>query len=341
MRAKYIYTARRRGFSLIELLVGIVVAMLAVIVVMQVFRVAEGSRRTTTGGDDAQTTGIIALSVLQRDIQQAGQGLNSDLVIGCDLALRAGVNITNLGGVTINHPNVPAGDANTDTLTIVYGSSNGAPEGLRINTQPGAAVYAVASSQTFTTNDWVIAARAPRPTPCSLSLTQVTAQPAFSQVTVGIGTPAAANGALFNLGQTPVAVAYAVRNGQLTQCDFQRADCTKADAGNWPAFGEGVVSLRADYAKDTNKDSVVDTFDQATPSTMCGWYQASAVRIGLLVRSGQLEKDNVTQAAPTWSASASAPFVPPGSDWQQFRYKPFETTVPLRNIGWMGVPASC
>jgi len=336
------FTCRERGFSLIELMVGIVVALIAVVVVMQVFRLSESSRRTTTGGDDAQTTGIISLTVLQRHVQQAGQGFSSELTMGCDINLRAGIaDVTNAGGITINHPIIPAGDANTDTLLIFYGSSNGATEGLRINTQPGAATYAVASAQTFTTNDWVMAARSPRPAPCALSLTQVTAEPVGSNVTVATGMPGASNGGLFNLGQRPAVLAYAIRNGQLTQCDFQTQDCTKTDAANWPAFGEGVVSLRAEYAKDTNKDSVVDTFDQATPTTVCGWYQTAAVRLGLLVRSGQLEKEDVAQAAPSWEASASAQFVAPGSDWQRYRYKTFETTVPLRNIGWVGVPTSC
>ena len=40
---------RSAGFSLVELMVGIVVAMVAVIVIMQVFRMTEGHRRSTTG----------------------------------------------------------------------------------------------------------------------------------------------------------------------------------------------------------------------------------------------------------------------------------------------------
>jgi len=66
--------SRADGFSLVELMVGMVIGMIAIIVVMQVFSLSEGSKRTTTGGDDAQMSGAVALTMLQRDIRQAGYG---------------------------------------------------------------------------------------------------------------------------------------------------------------------------------------------------------------------------------------------------------------------------
>jgi type IV pilus assembly protein PilW len=52
------------GFSLIEILVGLLIGMLSVIVIMQVFGVFEGNKRTTTGGDDAQINGTVALDAV-------------------------------------------------------------------------------------------------------------------------------------------------------------------------------------------------------------------------------------------------------------------------------------
>ena len=127
---------RSRGLSLIELLVGIVVAMVAVVVVMQVFKVSEGQRRATTGGDDAQTTGTVALTLLQRDIRQAGQGLSNNALLDCQLRLPNGRSITRLGPVTINPTGIAAGDANTDVLMVAYGAGLGSPEGSLISAQP-------------------------------------------------------------------------------------------------------------------------------------------------------------------------------------------------------------
>ncbi|MCX7179106.1 MAG: prepilin-type N-terminal cleavage/methylation domain-containing protein, partial [Proteobacteria bacterium] len=56
-----------QGFSLVEIMVGMVIGMLGIIVMMQIFALAEGQKRSTTGGGDAQNTGAIALYGLQRD----------------------------------------------------------------------------------------------------------------------------------------------------------------------------------------------------------------------------------------------------------------------------------
>ncbi len=333
---------RPHGFSLIELLVGIVLAMAAVIVVMQVFRLSEGSRRTTTGGDDAQTTGSIALTLLQRDLRQAGQGLSNINLMGCNLALTAGWTVNALAPLTINHASIPAGDAGTDTLLVVYGAGRGSPDGDRINAQPSANSYSVTTASAFRLNDQVIAAPAARQVPCALSLATIAAAPAVPTVTVNQGLAGAANGTLYNWGVGSRIAAYAIRNGRLTACDFLTQDCRSALAANWPEIADGVVSLRAEYGQDSSAtmDGIVDGYDQTTPATACGWARVMAVRLVVMVRSGQLEKTAVTAAAPTWAAGASTPISLP-ADGQQYRYKTFETTVPLRNVAWQGVLQGC
>ena len=54
---------RQAGFSIVEMMIGLVIGMIAIIVMMQVFSVSEGYKRTTTGGDDAQNTFAIAVAV--------------------------------------------------------------------------------------------------------------------------------------------------------------------------------------------------------------------------------------------------------------------------------------
>ncbi|MES2536087.1 MAG: PilW family protein [Pseudomonadota bacterium] len=72
-----------KGFSLIELMVGIVIAMLGVLVMMQVSTVFEGQKRTTTSGSDAQTNGMSALFAIERDLRGAGYGLSKADAVGC------------------------------------------------------------------------------------------------------------------------------------------------------------------------------------------------------------------------------------------------------------------
>jgi type IV pilus assembly protein PilW len=73
-----------------------------------------------------------------------------------------------------------------------------------------------------------------------------------------------------------------------------------------------------------------------------------AVRIAVVVRSSLLEKDNVTDVCNNnagvnkgpcaWSDTASnpAPKIDLSADanWKRYRYRVYETIIPLRNVLW-------
>lgn len=345
-------------------MVGMVIGMLGIIVMMQVFALAEGQKRATTGGGDAQSNGAIALYGLQRDLRQAGYGISDVNVIGCGVQLRAGVILPAMAPVTINPKKsdgitnlLPLGDANTDTLLVAYGNANSAPQGDGITAQPPLAVttYTVMASSSFAADDQVVAVPQTRPSPCSLVMDKVSGNPLALNVPVTTGDPghpSMSNGRLYNLGPKPKVWAYAIRNGNLTFCDYVANDCgaagNKDDAAIWVPIANNVVSIRALYGKDTTDlitprmDGIVDAYDQTTPTTACGWVRTSAVRIALVARNGNLDKDLVTTTAPTWAGTASAPIdLSADSKWQNYRYKTFETVIALRNIAWMGVQTGC
>lgn len=350
-----------RGISLVELMVALVIGAIAVLVVMQVFRLSEGSRRTTVGGDDAQITGAVAITALQREIKQAGFGTSAFAVLGCSITTPGGWTVPNVAPVVINPQTaggaalIPGADPNTDTLLITTGSTSAAPEGDLVSSQGPQNVYAVATPTSFAVNDLVAAAVVPRPAPCALTLERVTAvvAPSPPTVTVAVGVPAMTNGALYNFGPAPQILAYRVRNGNLTVCDFMANNCSLVasidDATIWVPISNGIVSLRAEYGRDTTPspmDAVVDVFDQATPAApanvQCGWARVAGLRLAVVARSGELAREDVTAAAPQWSASDAAPIdLSANADWRRFRYKTFETTAPLRNVAWQGVQTGC
>jgi len=78
---------RERGFSLVEILVGVLIGMIGIVVIFQVLAVAEERKRNTTMGSDAQSSGSIGLYLLQRDAQLAGYGFGTAHTkqIGCDV----------------------------------------------------------------------------------------------------------------------------------------------------------------------------------------------------------------------------------------------------------------
>ena len=341
------YNRKVRGFGLVEVMVAMVIGMLGILVMMQVFSVAEQQKRTTTGADDAETNGAIAIYGLQRDIRQSGYGITDMSLLGCSLQLRVGITLNSIAAVAINSNNIPAGDANTDTLLILYGNTNGSPQGDGITTQPAANVYAVQTPTAYLPADNVIATPLSRSPTCSLILDQV--QIIISpNVTVGTGVAGVSNGKLFNIGSALHLIAYAVRGGNLTSCDYSVNDCGNvANVGNkaiWVSVANNIVSLRVLYGRDTSgtMDGVVDVYDQTTPNSACNWSRVSAIQLALVARNGQFDKTNPTAVAPVWVGSAVAPIdLTANADWHGYRYKLFQTTIPLRNIAWFGVQTGC
>jgi len=99
------------GFSLVDVMVGMVIALLGVIVIFQVFSVSEGIKRTTTSGGDALQNGATALFALERSLKEAGYGIFSS---------------TNL-------PPLPADPAGTAPLTITPGAAENISDSITMN----------------------------------------------------------------------------------------------------------------------------------------------------------------------------------------------------------------
>ena len=79
--------ARQSGFSMVELLVGMVIALLGTLAIFQVFALSEGQKRSTTSASDSQQNGSIALLSIERDIRQAGFGIFDAALLGCTVSL--------------------------------------------------------------------------------------------------------------------------------------------------------------------------------------------------------------------------------------------------------------
>ena len=98
----HLHIKAHAGFSLVEIMVGMVIALLGIIIIFQVFSVSEGIKRTTTSGGDALQNGASALSALERSLKEAGYGIFSS---------------TNLAPL-------PADPAGTAPVTIIPGAAN-------------------------------------------------------------------------------------------------------------------------------------------------------------------------------------------------------------------------
>ncbi len=65
------------GFGLVEIMVGMVIGLIAVLVIYQVYNVAEGFKRNTTAAGEAEQAGLYSAFVLSMELGNAGTGLNA------------------------------------------------------------------------------------------------------------------------------------------------------------------------------------------------------------------------------------------------------------------------
>ena len=99
------------GFSIVEIMVGLVIALFGIIIMFQVFSTSEGIKRTTTSGGDALQNGTAALFYMERSLKRAGYGLFSSNNISPYPA----------DAVTTVPITITAGPANgSDTLLLKY-----------------------------------------------------------------------------------------------------------------------------------------------------------------------------------------------------------------------------
>ncbi|MGA0612370.1 PilW family protein [Caldimonas sp. KR1-144] len=357
----------QRGVSLIELMVGVVVALLATLVITQTLVFAEAQKRTTTSGSDAQVNGALALYSLQRDLQSAGYGLTiSRTALGCEI--RAQYNGTNF----------------TWTLApvVITAGTNGAPDSVQVlgsdkdsysivapiitNHPRTAANFFVSSALGIADGDMMLAVPETPDAANWCSVFQVTNSNAGPGDGLG-NNKVNHNSGLSNWNQPTNSVfptdgyqvgSYLVNLGRFTSRTYsvsarqrlQQADfsTTNGTTSTRDVFNN-IVQLRAFYGKDTSGDGIVDSYDNTTPTTQAGWAQVLTVRVAIVARSAQYERDVVTSSNPLWNVGAAVPVAGAATcgssecvtlkidtltDWQHYRYKVYETTVPLRNMLW-------
>jgi len=353
------------GFSLIEMMVALVIGLLATLVIMQVFTVFEGQKRSTTGTADAQTSGGVALYTIGRDLQMAGYGLPplspTISAIKCDPpptidsgaytdpVSTTGTRISlDLSPVIITDGGTAAGAS--DSISIVYGS----------NTMGGVPTLISAVVGTTVTVDNNMGCRI-----CDIAL--VTNGPVCTATTV-VG-PAASTPTCPSF--TPPALS-TTDTLTLQDVDGVAAGAHVACLGTWnriqyqvnngnlevngtPTLA-GIVNIQAQYGISTNADdNKIDQWVNAASPwdtaslTIANRNRIKAVRLAVVARNSLWEKDVVSTAcssttlpAPTgvcaWEGTAASPAptidLSNDPDWAHYRYRVFETIIPLRNMIW-------
>lgn len=337
------------GVTLVDVLVGLAVAMLTMVIVYRAFVAIEAVRNNVAGAADAQDAGAFALSLLSMQIGNAGAGIAGaarwleTCPSATDVAasLRP-VSVLIFDGGSANQPDsiaIRAARAPHMAMPAAFATEASSGANFRVESPDGIA-----------TGDRVIA------------ITR-TGQCAAAQVT-GAGVPVAGvveishspvaidlpgTSLLLNLGPAALAstARYDVAAGTLRSTDVVNGDAPNPLVAN-------IVNLKFQYGIDSDGDGTLDTWAPASasgewnPLALLAAPRATldrikAIRIGVIARTEQRDRELTRPfrwvlfdcELPDKSACAGRlEGTIAGSAGGGYRYRTYETVVPLRNVLW-------
>lgn len=331
----------QRGFSLVEVLVGVGIGLVGILVMMRMVATWDSHVRTTTSGSDAQTAGALAMFSMDRDVRQAGMGFGGavNTAMGCTVQAEDTTTPRVFSFRMFPIGITQGAGGGPDTIDVLYGNSaffGGQPDQTVL--QGGQAVAAnlddlrirmsTANTKTlqrrggFRTGDLaIVAANGVLPGSDQCALIQVTGNSNPDRVTIehvnGTYTDfytAAAAASRFNPSTgTPFAVSTGrifnlgprptLHRWSVTNGVLSRSDVIFA--GDPMDVAERVVNLKAEYGIDTDNDRIVDRWQSAPPASG-DWTTVQAIRVGVLVRSKQFERSADGAVGSTIAVTPSA-----------------------------------
>lgn len=369
--------ARQRGMSLVETMVGLTLGVVVSFIITQVWGNFEGQKQRSVSGTSAQESGLLALTELEQDIRSAGAGFTDSAALDCTNTFSYYDDGTTQvspapgfgGGMSMVPVRIIDGGTGSDTLTVKRGADflGAIPASITKPMPPSSSELNVNNVTGFEDNDIVLAMSASGN--CTvMQVTQVQPSPHNLQHNPGGTTtynpPPSfqnANGwpgyvkddKVMKIGKM-LAYTYAVNaSNQLTLTDLNLPIASATSV-----LAPDIVKIKAQYGIAPALSQDVNDWVNATAAS--GWdtldkvkvKRIKAIRLVVVARSAKREGNNVTTPCTNvsgtvnngpcaWSDSANdpAPVIDLSSDadWQRYRYRVYQTIIPIRNIIWAGV----
>lgn len=349
----------QRGLSIIEIMVGMVIALLVSLAATGGAAVFTASQRQGIGAGGMTVNANTALGAIKSDVASAGLGFFGNSNFQCyTLNLSVGATVK-LNNGSFSPVRVTAGASN-DQLDVAFASSIDAGANVLLkgsSTGTNAKVLSllpVAVGQTV-----LLVPKTPGGKPCVVrSVTAVTAATEDTAQSLTFGNSGTHNGAAF--ATTPT-----------FQEDPDKDQLAVLGSLQWSRFSVNGTDLQLERPLDTTMTTPavlvrnVMAFRvqygisaSSTSTTLTGWQDAAvdaggkdwsslsngdvdrvrALRIGLVTRSPQREKENKQTGACEASAAKPTLFgvtvTPDVTDWKCYRYRTAIVIVPLRNLAW-------
>jgi type IV pilus assembly protein PilW len=331
------------GFSLIEIMIGIVIGMIAVLVIYQVFALAEGIKRNTTSVGDAQQNGLLSSFMLSVQLANANNGFA--------YAMKELGTCTPTASPATTFRPIPVlitdggSDTTPDSFVVNYSQAQRlvAPAPFTVPSSAGAP-YRVQSPLGFKVGDIVLAISLGGD--CVPSRVTGVAGPDVNGVVTINHTGAAVgfptDSVLLNLGPKNGGqrVAYDVASGVLRSAPLWDDTGAALGAPVPNPIASNIINMKLLYGIDNGAgglDWVTATGAWSAANVMnastSNLAKIRAVRIGIVVQGEQWDRD-----APdyTWTlfeggTQISHTIAAAGGN---YRYRTYEMTIPLRNPIW-------
>jgi type IV pilus assembly protein PilW len=360
------------GFGLVEVMVGLLIGLIAVLVIYQVYTVAEGFKRNTTSAGEAQQSGLFSAFTLGMEIGNAQAGM------GDNATAQALAACPDPGNIATSYRPIPVlitdgGLTNLDSFVVTYSiATTIGSNALFLAAAPASSDYKIQSPGGFHVGDLIVGISTPSGgAQCTSSKVTVVQPPTANDggvtLTHTAPTDASVNfsgsSVLVNMGPADRAqkVRYWVCNASsappcLSQnygvlystplldsngCPFGAAGCSSTAVDN--PVASNVVVLKLAYGIDNIGDGQVHTWvlgsgnwdpSLVLPAPITTINQIKAVRIGIIVQSEQFDREQGTYPWSLFDGLVAGSIPASLSPPGNWRFRKYETIVPLRNPIW-------
>lgn len=348
-----------RGFTLVDLMVGLMVGLLVCVAAYGSAMFFETKRRTMSGGNGAMENAVASLFSIQKDARSAGIGLMANGVPVCTTINVYFNGSTQADGASLAPASISDGGAGSDTISFAYTASALGGAGMTVNQNMASAAspMRVATAVGLNNGDLVLAAAPGSGSPCTLigvtGITGTSPSPVDLAHAAGAGAgrwnptnPTTAFSAAqaypasslaFNAGPAFTWSRYSVANSKLMLTDLTGQSVPVELADN-------VVLLKAWYGTSNGTTAQIEQWTPgsgawAAPLDAAHISALRAVRVVVVARAQQREKPSV--AGGNCDATTAAPASWPGGpaldlsadpEWQCYRYRTASLVIPLKNL---------
>jgi type IV pilus assembly protein PilW len=359
---------QQRGFSLIELMIGMTVGLIGLVIIYQMMSNMESYRRSTANASNAQENGAISLLYLERDLRQAGNGMQDANAtaganfFGCMVQGRRKSTGTDFrftfSPVLIEQGAVNlSGHAAPDAVSVMYGNSRmqALPSGLRINTAQNRNPLTLTSVSAYEAGDLFVIGQTPIATSfpkaagtfyCSLSQVEGTNTTSVTDFLLLHNNANSEFGRDLSESYTgnpvnPTTTEGTVFNLGSNPTQVRYSIETNNTGSRLVAehtfntaldgdIADNIINLQAQYVLNDGQ------MRNAIPAGM-NWDNVVGLRVAVIARSDLLEAKTVSPAEYqifAGSSTADEVKILLNNTDRRYRHKIYQTVVPLRNLIW-------